>query len=478
MLKLSIAEIAVAVGGEIGPSAEAADSIIPTGYSIDTRTLAAGDLFFALEGEHTDGHRFVGDACARGAAGAVVARPAEGLGASFAQVVVESPLRALQDLAIHVRSLVDIPVVGVTGSNGKTTTKEMMAAVLSSKYRVHKNPGNYNNRIGVPLTILGLDESAELLVTELGSNHMGEIMELARWTKPCVGVVTNAGRAHIGLFGSLENVVREKTDLLRALPPSGRGVVNADSPAVLQSAKEIDIDTVTFGIKAECDFRAVDIRSEGAGIAARGERGGCGAATAGPGIVFTVGETEVRLRAPGVHNIYNALAAIATGTLFDVAPSEAARILEEFEPIRVAIHTGGGVMLIDDTYNANPDSVRAVLSLLTSAPAERKILVLGEMLELGEFSVELHREVGAEVASAGVDYFFGVGGAVRDAVDAARQAGMSEGDAAFFADKEAACGFLSRFVRSGDAVLVKGSRATGMDQVSDFLRTSLVFRRN
>jgi UDP-N-acetylmuramoyl-tripeptide--D-alanyl-D-alanine ligase len=326
--------------------------------------------------------------------------------------------------------------------------------------------------------MLGLDESAELLLTELGSNHAGEIMELARWIKPDVGVVTNAGRAHIGLFGSLENVVQEKTDLLRALPPSGRGVVNADSPAVLQTAKEIDIDTVTFGIEADCDFRAVDIRTTGAGGTAPAEGGVCGAVTAVPGVTFTVRDTEVNLRAPGVHNVYNALAAIATGTLFDVGPAEAARVLREFEPVRVAVHTGGGITLIDDTYNANPDSVSAVLSVLTSAPAERKILVLGEMLELGDFSVDLHREVGARVASAGVDCFFGVGGGVMDAVDAARKAGMTEGNVGFFADKEAACAFLGRFVRQGDAVLVKGSRATGMDGISDFMRTSLMSRRN
>lgn len=460
MLKLSIAEIAGAAGGEIHLPAEEAGTVVPTGCSIDTRTMAAGDLFFALEGEHSDGHRFVPDAAAGGACGAVVARPVGGLSSSFAQVVVESPLAALQKLAAHVRGLVNIPVIAVTGSNGKTTTKEMIAAVLSPGRRVHKNPGNYNNQIGVPLTILGLDEAAEVLVTELGSSHMGEIMELARWARPDVGVITNVGRAHIGLFGSLENVVREKTDLLRVLPPSGRGVVNADSPAVLQAAEKIDIDMVTYGIESACDFRATDIETAG-----------------GEGSTFRVGGARVTLKVPGLHSVYNALAAIAAGTLFDVGPGEAARVLEEFEPVRVAIRREGGVTVIDDTYNANPDSVRAVVGVLEDLIAERRIFVMGEMLELGDFSTELHREVGNGVAAAGVDYFFGVGGAVRDAVDAARQAGMGEDRAGFFADKETASAFLSRFIKPGDAILVKGSRTTGMDDVSRYILKKAALRR-
>lgn len=460
MLKLSIAEVAGAVGAEIHSSAGRAGAAVPAGYSIDTRTMTAGDLFFALEGERSDGHRFVREAAARGASGAVVAHEVEGLDPSFVQVVVESPLAALQRLAVHVRGLVDIPVIAVTGSNGKTTTKEMIAAVLSPSRNVHRNPGNFNNQIGVPLTILGLDDAAEVLITELGSNHMGEIEELASWVRPDVAVITNVGRAHIGLFGSFENVVREKTSLLRVLPPSGRGVVNADSPAVLQKAEEIDIDTVTYGIEADCDFRATDIEI-----------------TARPGSIFRVGSTRVTLRVPGVHNIYNALAAIAAGTIFDVGPEEAVRALGDFEPVRVAVSREGGVTVIDDTYNANPDSIRAVMGVLMSFPADRRVFVMGEMLELGDFSKELHREVGAGVADAGADYFFGVGGAVWDAVDAARGAGMAEDRAGYFADKETACAFLSRFIKPGDTILVKGSRATGMDAVSGYILKEAALRR-
>ena len=473
MPKLSIGEIARAVGGEVRPVGDEAGAVTPTGYSIDTRTMAAGDLFFALAGVHSDGHLFVGDALAGGAAGAVVARHITGLDPSFAQVVVESPLKALQKLAVHVRRAYDIPVIAVTGSNGKTTTKEMITAIISTKLRVHRNPGNYNNQIGVPLTILGLDESAELLVTELGSNHAGEIMELARWAEPDVGVITNVGRAHIGLFGSLENVIREKTDLLRVLPPSGRGVVNADSPAVLQTAKEIGIHTVSFGIEADCDFRATDIRTVGADAGALREAG----PEAHPGTVFNVGDTEVRLMVPGLHNVSNALAAITTGTLFGVSPAEAARVLEGFEPLRVTVRTGGGITLIDDTYNANPDSVRAVLGVLRGLAGERKIFVLGEMLELGDFSRDLHREVGTETAAGGIDCFFGVGGAAREAVDAARQAGMAEAVSDFFGDKASACAFLRQFLKPGDAVLIKGSRATGMEEVSNFIHAHVMSRR-
>jgi UDP-N-acetylmuramoyl-tripeptide--D-alanyl-D-alanine ligase len=459
MLKLSIGEIARVIGGEVHGTGAAA-ATVPAGCSIDTRTMEAGEIFFALEGEHSDGHRFVGAAAAAGASGAVVTRLAETAGADLAQIVVDSPLAALQRLAVHVRGLIDIPVIAVTGSNGKTTTKEMIAAVLSPGRRVHKNPGNFNNQLGVPLTILGLDERAEVLVTELGSNHVGEIRELAGWARPDIGVITNVGRAHIGLFGSLENVIKEKTDLLRVLPPSGRGVVNADSPAVLQIAKEIGKDTVTFGIRNACDFRATDVEMTG-----------------GQGSTFMVGGTAVSLRTPGMHNVYNALAAIATGSLLDVGPQEAARCLEGIEPVRVAVRREGGVTVIDDTYNANPDSVRAVLGVLADIPAERRVFVMGEMLELGDFSAELHREVGEGVAASGVDYFFGVGGAVWNAVDAARNAGMAEDRASFFAGKEPACAFLSRFVRPGDSVLVKGSRATGMDTVSEYILREAALRR-
>jgi UDP-N-acetylmuramoyl-tripeptide--D-alanyl-D-alanine ligase len=461
MLKLSISEIARATGGRIHLPSGEAGAVAPSGFSIDTRTLAAGDLFFALQGEHTDGHRFVARAAAAGAAGAVVARPDGGLDSSFPQVVVESPLAALERLASYVRGMIGIPAVAITGSNGKTTTKEMVAAVLSSRLRVHKNPGNYNNQIGVPLTMLGLDVSDEVLVTELGSNHAGEIRELARLVRPEVGVVTNAGCAHIGLFGSLENVVREKTDLLRVLPPSGRGVVNADSPAVLQKAREIGIDIVTFGIDSECDFRASDVEAAG--------RSG--------GAAFTVAGCRVSLRAPGIHNVYNALAAVATGSVFGIGPAEAADALEGFEPVRVAISEEGGVTVIDDTYNANPDSVRAALAVLGSVPARRRVFVMGEMLELGDFSADLHREVGASLPAAGVDFFLGVGGAVREAVEAARRAGMSGDRAAFFDDSEKACAFLSSFMRRGDAILIKGSRATGMDGVSRHIRREAASRR-
>ncbi len=459
MLRLSIAEIAGVVGGKFTPREAAA--AVPTGCSIDTRTLEAGDLFFALEGERSDGHRYVGRALASGASGAVVASRVEGLDASFAQIVVDSPLAALGRLAVHVRGLVDIPVIAVTGSNGKTTTKEMTAAVLSTSLRVCKNPGNYNNRIGVPLTVLGLVEDDEVLITELGSNHAGEIRDLASMVRPDVGVITNVGPAHIGLFGSIEKIVEEKTDLLRVLPPSGRGVVNADSPAVLQMAKEVGVDMVTFGIESDCDWRATGIE-----------------VTDAPGTVFTVNGVRVTLGVPGVHNVYNALASIAVGALFEVDPAEAARALATFEPVRVHIRRRGGVTLIDDTYNANPDSVGAALGVLRDLPAGRRVFVMGEMLELGDQSAGLHRDVGSRVLEAGVDFFFGVGGMAWEAVDAAREAGMKEDHADFFADREAACAFLGRFIKPGDAVLVKGSRATGMEAVSRYIQGEAALRRD
>jgi UDP-N-acetylmuramoyl-tripeptide--D-alanyl-D-alanine ligase len=457
MPKLSLKQVAGICAGEIIGGGPGTMASAVEGYAFDSRRLKAGDLFFALRGEHGDGHLFVKDALQRGAAGAVVERAVEGVPAAFPQVVVPSTLDALGMLAADMRRHTAIPVVAVTGSNGKTTTKEMLAAILATAYRVRKSPGNFNNHIGVPMSILGLQDDDEVLVVELGSNHRGEIAALAETAAPTIGVVTNVGPAHIGHFSSLAEIALEKTDILRHLAAGGRGVVNGDDEVLAAAAGDVDVAITWFGTQVGLDFRATEIETRGP-----------------EGTAFHVGDAEIRLRVPGFHNVYNAMAAIAAAALLDLRPTEAARVLEDFQPIRVKTFTSNGVTVIDDTYNANPDSVEAALGLLTDYAGARKVFIMGEMLELGRESARLHRRVGRRVAALGIDLFVGIGGATEEAVAAARKTGMSEQRARFLAGKPEACAFLAETLRPGDAVLLKGSRGTALEEVIDYLRHQLV----
>ncbi|MFH1312877.1 MAG: UDP-N-acetylmuramoyl-tripeptide--D-alanyl-D-alanine ligase [Candidatus Eisenbacteria bacterium] len=457
MLNLSIDEIVKITGARVALDKGLPANLVVTGYSFDTRRLEEGDLFFALEGERRDGHTFVGEARTRGAVAAVVSHPVEGAGEDFVQIVVESPLAALQSIASHERGRLDIPVVTISGSNGKTTTKDMLAMLLASKMRVHKSPGNFNNHIGVPLSLLGLDDADQVLVIEIGSNHRGEIRNLCEIARPTVGLVTNVGRAHIGYFGSVDEIAREKTDILRCLEPGGTGIVNADDPLLLSAIAGIDVDLLTFGVKEAADFRATDIRQ-----------------IDGRGAEFSVNGVAMRLRSPGLHNIYNATAAIAAAGLFDISPDDAGRILTDFEPLRMKVMKAADLTIIDDSYNANPDSVKAALDVFSSMGKTRKVFVMGEMLELGDSADRLHREVGTWVTSSGVDVLIGIGGLTRATVDEARASGMSPESALFFEDKTDAMQQMSHLIAPHDVVLVKGSRMAGLEEICDLLKQQAV----
>jgi UDP-N-acetylmuramoyl-tripeptide--D-alanyl-D-alanine ligase len=457
MPRLSLREILDATGGGIVSGSANVVEVSATGYAFDTRHLEPGDLFFALKGERRDGHEFVKDASARGAVAAVVATRVTGVPDGFVQIVVPSPLEALQALAAYVRSGLEIPVVAISGSNGKTTTKDMLSAILARRMRVHKSPGNFNNQIGAPLSVLGLQEDHEVLVIELGSNHRGEIKGLCEITRPGIGLITNVGKAHIGCFGSVAEIAREKTDIVRCLEPGGKGVVNADDIEVLSALEGVKVDLVRFGIRETVEFQATDIEP-----------------IAGGGISFRVGAVPVSLKGPGIHNVYNAIAAIAASSQFDVSPAEAAEALASLEPVRMKISTHAGLTVIDDSYNANPDSVRAALGVVARYRDSRKVFVLGEMLELGEEAEVLHRQVGSEAASSGIDILIGVGDGAQAAVAEARASGMQEDSAVFFEDKLQAREYLRKVLRSGDVVLVKGSRMVGLEEISDFLRHQFV----
>jgi UDP-N-acetylmuramoyl-tripeptide--D-alanyl-D-alanine ligase len=458
MPRLKLSEIAGVLDAE-APRASVGD-LTAAGYAIDTRLLRTGDLFFALKGEARDGHEFVADACEKGAVGAVVERAFEGLPPSFPQMIVRSPLEALQRLAGHVRLSTDIPVIAVTGSNGKTTTKEMIAFLLAARMRVRKSPGNFNNHIGLPLAILGLDESDRALVVEIGSSHRGEIASLARIARPQIGVITNVGRAHIGLFGSLEAVAAEKTDLARCLEPGGEAVVNADDDILMAAVKTGVAETRTFGIHGEADFRATGVR-----------------VSEGMGSTFTLRGVAVTLRAPGLHNVYNALAAIATAGAFGLSVRDAAEAIRLYEPMRMKTHVLGGMTLVDDTYNSNPDSAAAALDVLAGMRGARRVFIMGDMLELGEYAQGLHREMGTRVARSGIELFVGIGSLTRWAAEEARSAGMRDEAVFHFETKAEARAALLGIVKADDAVLVKASRAAGLDEIADFLKSSPIAGR-
>lgn len=457
MPKLSLKYISEITRGRLAGSVPKPDRVFANGYVFDTRKLRRGDLFFALRTDKGDGHDFVKDACDRGAVGAVVESAVRGAPPEFPQVVVPSTLEALQMLAADARGHVRIPVVAISGSNGKTTTKEMLTAILSSRMNVHKSPGNFNNHIGVPVSILGLEDSHEVLVVELGSNHRGEIARLAEIATPTIGVLTNVGPAHIGHFGSIDEIAREKTDLLRHLAEGGRGVVNADDDRLQAALDDVTADITTYGVSPGSAFRAVEIETRGV-----------------EGSTFVIEGTRMSLRVPGMHNVYNALAAVTAASLMGVSPADAAGPLLDFRPIRMKTISIGEITAIDDTYNANPDSVGAALDTLMGCPAVRRIFVMGVMLELGGESARFHRQAGRKVAGSGIDSLIGIGGDTAEAVAGAIEEGMPGDCVRFFDTKAQAAAFLKQILKPGDVVLLKGSRATGLEEILAYLRQQMV----
>ncbi|HSW49590.1 MAG TPA: UDP-N-acetylmuramoyl-tripeptide--D-alanyl-D-alanine ligase [Bryobacteraceae bacterium] len=416
-----------------------------TGWCVDTRTLAPGDLFFALRGPARDGHDFVPAAFAAGAAAAVVDRPMEAAGPALQ---VPDVLEALQELALWARGRWDGQVVAVTGSAGKTSTKEIIAALLETAMPVGKSAGNLNNHIGVPLSILRLPAQARVAVLELGMNHAGEIRRLAQVARPGVGVVTNVGHAHVEFFDSVDEVALAKRELIEALPADGVAVLNVDDPRVARFVEVHPGPTVTFGFSPQASVRAAEVELGPGGLRFRLEDG-------------------VWLDSPmrGRHNVLNLLAGIAVAGLFGIRPAavvEAVRTLEagSMRGRRLVHH---GITVLDDCYNSNPEAARHMLELLRAEPARRRIAVMGEMLELGRWSEALHREAGRHAAACGIDLLIGVRGAAAFMVDEALRAGMPRGAARFFEEPSEAGRYARGEASEGDVILFKGSRGTHVE---------------
>jgi UDP-N-acetylmuramoyl-tripeptide--D-alanyl-D-alanine ligase len=445
-VEFTVTEIATALG------LENADGGRVTGFSVDTRSIARGDLFFALQGPNHDGNAYVDTAFEKGAAAAVV-----GAGAAVRKpspiLAVRDTLEALQKLARWARDRWNGPVIGVTGSAGKTSTKDIIAAMLSTGRRVGKTIGNLNNHVGVPLSILRLPPDAEVAVLEMAMNHGGEIRELCKIARPDIGVVTNVGHAHVEAFDNIEGVAAAKRELIESLPAAGVAVLNADDPLVSRFRQAHPGRTVTFGLSPGADFRAEDVELRETGVR------------------FRVRGISFDSPLAGRHSILNLLAGIAVADLLGIAVDRLTGVARELTPgvMRGERLERNGVLILNDCYNSNPDAARAMIDVLRQTPARRRIAVLGEMLELGRWAEPLHRDVGRYVAASGIDVLVGIRGAAGFLVDAAREAGQSVPAAFFFPDPAEAGDFLRSFAREGDAILFKGSRGTHVERALERL---------
>lgn len=450
--------VADATGGRL--MAGAPDRVFTT-VATDSRTLPGDALFIALVGPRFDGHEFVPDAMRRGVAGVMVSRPPSAQG-STAVILVDDTLSGLQRLGHAVRVRSGIRVIAITGSAGKTTTKEVAADFLSARYRVFRNPGNLNNHIGLPLSLLELRHAPDIAVVELGMNHPGEIRTLVRIAEPEIRVWTNVGDAHIGHFAASAAIAEAKAEILEGARPNDLLIVNADDPLVMRHAQQFAGRRLAFGEAAGADVRAMDVVDRGFDGTA------CDVATPS-------GRVHLEVPLAGRAQLSNVLAAatvaIECGLPLASIETRAARL----QPVsrRGAVsHLAGGVRLVDDSYNASPSATRAMLAALGATPAAgRRIAVLGEMLELGDASYALHEVCGRAAVAAGVDELVVIGGPAAGGLAAgAAAAGLDLARIHRYETSEAAAGAVAALVRAGDLLLVKGSRGRRMDLVADRLK--------
>lgn len=414
----------------------------------DTRKIQPGSLFVCLRGERFDGHSFASQAAQLGAAALLVDHPVD---ADVPQLVVTDTGKALLQLAGWYRRRFQLPVVGLTGSVGKTTTKEFIALVLGAKYNTLKTQGNLNNEIGVPQMLFRLEDSHTAAVIEMGMNHFGEISRLTRAVAPTVGLITNIGVSHIENLGSRAGILQAKLEILEGMAPDAPLIVNMDND-MLRTVKLGDRPLLTFAIDDQsADFTATDIAEQGSTT------------------TFTVHHSAftqpVTIPTVGIHNVYNALAAMAVGYVTGVDPAAAASALANYVPagMRQNLVQVGGVQVIEDCYNASPDSMRAALQTLGKLPVRRRYAVLGAMLELGDYAKEAHTQAGKMAAENGIDGVLAYGADAAYIVEAAKQAGLE--NARLFDTKEALAQSLAQQVQPGDGVLFKGSRGMHLEDV-------------
>jgi len=442
-------------GGTLEAGAPAA--VFDGGVSIDSRTLRRGDVFFAISGPRHDGHDFLRQAVDKGAAGVVIEKGSEVPPPAFA-IRVRDTTRALQDLASGFRRRRAVQVVAVTGSMGKTTTKEAAASAIGSTRRVLKSEGNLNNFYGLPLSLLKLEEE-EVAVLEMGMSAPGEIARLTEIARPDVGVLTNVAEVHLEFFGTVSAIAEAKGELFRGLPPGATAVVNADDPLVLDQARRFSGRKLRFGVEEEADVRGSAIRATPEGLRFKA--------------VFRGEELEIETVLRGRHNVYNLLAGLAAASALDVPFRDAARALSRVRPAYhrgERVDLGRGFVLVDETYNSNPRALRSALEALSEEEAARRVAVVGDMLELGEHGVELHREVGRFAAGLPIDRLVGVGPLAAHILEGALEAGAASSKLRSVANAEEAGRLLLDELREGDVVLLKASRGIGLERAIEAVR--------
>ena len=458
---MSVAAVIEATGGTVIHGDRAA---IFAGVSTDSRSIKQGELFFALRGINFDGHRFCDAAIERGGGGAIVeheiAAPA---GTAVPLIKVPDSLTALGDLANWWRKRHSIPLIAIVGSTGKTTTKEMAAGILETRYRVMKNEGNFNNLIGLPLSLLQINSRHDVAILEMGMNRKGEIRRLTEIAEPNTGILTNVGPVHLEGVGSIEGVMEAKGELVEEMDTQGRLIFNADDPLVTELGKRFPGERTSFGVDNPADWMAHDISRAGGGNVSF--------ALQGP-----AGQTPIALQLMGRHQIYNALAAAAAAFAQGIGMEEIKRGLEAFQPppMRMEIITlGQGITIINDAYNANPKSMEAALLALAEAKGGKKIAVLGDMWELGPYAEQAHRELGRAVQEHGIDALFLLGQFAPRVVQGAKEAGMDPQEIYLGKDHRDVALRLAQLAKKGDWVLLKGSRIMKMEEIIKELRNAL-----
>jgi UDP-N-acetylmuramoyl-tripeptide--D-alanyl-D-alanine ligase len=451
-----LSEIARAIGGSL----RGEDRVVGA-VATDSRLVESGSLFVALRGERSDGHAFVADAFARGAVGAVIAESAD-IDGPGSRIEVDDPGRALLRLAADERDRrPDLAVAGITGANGKTSTKDLAASVLATRYRTHASPASFNNEIGLPMTVLGAPPDTEALVAELGARREGDVRELCAIVRPRIVVVTNVGLAHLGIFGTWEAIVRAGAEPIEALADQGVAILNADDRVVSGYRERASVPVRTFGLAPDADVRAEGVELDREGRASFE--------------LLAAGERErVELAVPGEHMVPNALAAAACGLELGISAAECAAALKgaRISPWRMEIETTkGGVRLLNDAYNANPESMAAGLRTARWIARDARLAaVLGHMAELGEIEQREHERLGELVVSLGVERLVTVGDRAATIALAAVREGQRPQDVASYDEPLEAAADVRAWARAGDVVFVKGSRVARLELAAEALR--------
>ncbi len=449
MIDIGVKEIADAVSGELTSSSVANEVI--SGISIDSRTIQPGEVFIAISGENADGHDYISQAVAAGAVGVVSerSRAEVELPAQIYFIRVGNSIDAMKTIAAYIRDKIDIPVVAITGTNGKTTVKDILQCLLSKKYKTYKSPLSYNNKFGISLTLFGINKSHSAAVFEIGTNHPGEIADLTRLVRPSYAVITNVGAGHLEFFGNTDGVFREKISILDHLPADGIGFLNGDDVRLREAATDIK-KIVFFGKTPGCDFHVTDIlkREDGYDFSLNGE--------------------VLHIPLVGEHNVNNAAAAIAVAVTMGVEYNVIRKgLLEVSLPeMRMKKSLSGGLIFLNDAYNANPDSFECALKTLEDMDSQgRKWVISGDMLELGSRSDELHRELGERIASKNFDFLITLGDAGMMTASGAIEAGMNDEHVFCSRDHEGAALLIRTIARLGDVILLKGSRKMRMEEI-------------